>query len=370
MANLTATIDGCLPLEKRSESRFALVTAGHHFLLRALPFRHPETELALQAFSLEATACALSEADHDAVLLRCLRVVDRHTGGRLPTLVEQYLTQGTDPGNSIARFSACIRRVLRYRGVGDPRIQEAVSIIDERYSDASLTQHEVALSVETCPATFSTQFRRETGVRFREFVRDHRLDQGAALLAATNKTVKEVWASVGYNHASNFAHDFKRRFGMSPRKYRERVIRVASQERPIASRRAPAYRPLEQGGTHKTVLVVDDDESTQELIGTCLRLDGYAVDVASSGTEGLRAADTTSPDAILLEYRLSDMDGLTFLRALRNRRPGSIRVALFTADWDIYDRKAELSALNAIVASKLCDRGGVQALVAYLVSGS
>src|SRR5262245_10529152 len=213
-----------------SAARFDLVTAGHHFLVRALPLRHPETELALEVFVDEADRSPLLAPERDAILLRCLSVVDRHTGGRLPTLVEQYLAGDHEPRNCVARFSACIRHVLRYRGVSDPRIQQAVAIIDARYGDSNLTQQEVALAIGSSPTTFCVQFKREMGQRFTEFIRDHRLDRAATLLTTTNKTVKEVWAAVGYNHASNFDHDFRKRFGMSPRQYRARAIRPVAED--------------------------------------------------------------------------------------------------------------------------------------------
>jgi AraC-like DNA-binding protein/CheY-like chemotaxis protein len=354
--------------EERSALRFGLVTAGHRFLLRALPFRDPDTELALRAFVEEAATCTLPEPERDAVLLRCLRVLDRHTGTRVPTLVERYLSSGGDPRNSVDRFAACVRDVLRYQGVGDPKIQQAVAIIDKRYNDPNLTQRDVAVAVGTSPTTFSVQFRRSIGLTFSTFLRQHRLDRAASLLATTNRTIKEVWASVGYNHAANFDHDFKRRFGETPREFRVRTIRTEAEQHHERAEAPPASSQPDRQAGAKTLLVIDDDETMRQTIGTVLRLNGYDVSFASGGAEGLRQAVDTSPDGILLDYRMADMDGLSFLRELRQRKPHSIRVAVFTADWDIYDREVEIWSLDAIIASKLCDLEEVERLAAYLVS--
>lgn len=355
--------------DERSTIRFGLVTAGHRFLMRALPFRDPDTELALRAMVDDASTCGLPEPERDAILLRCLRVLDRHTGARVPTLVERYLAGGSDPRQSVERFAACVRDALRYRGVGDPRIQQAIAIVDKRFGDPTLNQKDVALAVDTSPATFSVQFRRSVGETFSAFLRNRRLDHAASLLATTTRTIKEVWAAVGYNHAANFDHDFKRRFGETPREYRVRTIHAAS-ELPCDHLDLPSAQPSAgpTSGPPKTLLVVDDDEVMRRTLGTLLRLNGYAVSFAAGGAEGLQQAVDTSPDGILLDYRMDDMDGLTFLRQLRQRKADPIRVALFTADWDIYDREPEVWSLDAIIASKLCDLDEIERLVAYLVS--
>jgi len=64
------------------------------------------------------------------------------------------------------------------------------------------------------------------------------------------------------------------------------------------------------------VLVVEDDDPTREVLEALLGVEGYAVDVAATGADGLRVTHTKSIDIVLCDLRLPDIDGLTVLRHL------------------------------------------------------
>lgn len=369
-----------------SMSRRRLVESAQRFLLNALPLRQDETAHALDEFVEDARTCPLTDAEREPVLLRCLRVLNRRTGSRLPTLVDEYLS--SDPRGSVDKFAACVRNLLPSLGIGDPTVRSAIAMIDDRYVDAGLRQKDVADALRTSPSMFALRFGRTTGTTFTRFLQRRRLDEAAMLLVTTSKSVKEIWTSIGFGHASNFTHDFKRRFGMTPREYRTGTVRAAADVRlPSGGRAALALEcagdpvtraepreaevsdlPAAPVPSAKKVLIVDDDEGSRTTIATFLRLSGYTVSVAASGADGLRAALATSPDGIVLDYHLPDMDALTFLRILRQDTQNSMRVAVFTADWDVYDEEAELSSLDACVASKLCDLEDVDRLVTSLVT--
>jgi two-component system response regulator AtoC len=70
--------------------------------------------------------------------------------------------------------------------------------------------------------------------------------------------------------------------------------------------------------------VVDDDEAFTEFVQTFLRTRGYDVDVYHSGSallDGLRTG--ASPQVILLDVLMPDLDGIETLRAIRTARPGA-----------------------------------------------
>ena len=79
-----------------------------------------------------------------------------------------------------------------------------------------------------------------------------------------------------------------------------------------------------------TVLVVDDEEVLAGAMGEYLRRFGYAVNVRSTGEEGLKAIDQEPPDIVVLDYRLPRMDGLEVLRRIKASRP-EVEVILLTA---------------------------------------
>ena len=191
-----------------------------------------------------------------------------------------------------------------------------------------------------------------------------RLSLGATLLARTDKRIKEIWVEIGYNHGSNFDHDFKRHFRISPREYRARVIRPGLVQRHGANGSAPpaADRSHQPGAT---VLVVDDDDITSQTIAQDLALQGYTARVASTGNDGLLETERLAVDVILLDYHLPDMDGLEWLRRLRDRASAhSPAVIVFTADWDVERDAADIHALGGSIVSKLCDLDEVVTLIA------
>ncbi len=72
-----------------------------------------------------------------------------------------------------------------------------------------------------------------------------------------------------------------------------------------------------------TVLVVDDDPCMLHYVRALLESDSYKVETAGSGNEALdhlRAG--VSPDVVLLDVNMPEMDGLQTLRQLLQFRPG------------------------------------------------
>lgn len=65
------------------------------------------------------------------------------------------------------------------------------------------------------------------------------------------------------------------------------------------------------------VLIVDDDRTTVRLLQTLLELDGFEVEVAPRGADVVPIAEKFQPDIFLMDYHLSDMDGVEIVRDLR-----------------------------------------------------
>lgn len=70
----------------------------------------------------------------------------------------------------------------------------------------------------------------------------------------------------------------------------------------------------------KTILVVDDSPLIRKAIRRIIEPLGFAVVEAANGIEALAEVERgTTLDAILLDVEMPEMDGLTFLKALRGR---------------------------------------------------
>lgn len=341
-------------MDRHSEALFDFVTAAHNFVTAAVPLRAPDSRNALAAFLDGAGNTCLPSYDLDAVLLRTLALLDRHTGGRLPTMVERYLAADAKRSAMLTRFRECVEDVLRYRGIGDPIVQRAIAVIDARYMDSHLTAKLIAEMVGTRPERLAAAFNRQTGMNVTEYLRQVRLDRAAASLVTTDKTIKEVWVAVGYSHAANFDHDFLERFGESPRRYRTRGIRSQPLSVDASCESGVPGYPARRVTSRGSVLIIDDDLGTRETVGRFLNLQGYSVSVAEDGAHGLREARVRLPNFVLLDYHLPDIDGLDCLRALRQQTPNAA-IVVFTADWDVESRIQELSAFGATFLSKPSD---------------
>ena len=67
------------------------------------------------------------------------------------------------------------------------------------------------------------------------------------------------------------------------------------------------------------VLVVDDEASIRESLRMILEYEGYEVEEARSGGEALAKVATRAPDAMLLDIKMPEMDGLEVLRSLKGQ---------------------------------------------------
>lgn len=65
------------------------------------------------------------------------------------------------------------------------------------------------------------------------------------------------------------------------------------------------------------VLLIEDEKEVAELYRLKLGLDGYSVEIAENGEEGLRKALSEKPELIFLDIKMPGMDGFEVLKHLR-----------------------------------------------------
>ena len=82
----------------------------------------------------------------------------------------------------------------------------------------------------------------------------------------------------------------------------------------------------------ETILIVEDEPDVAEMIRYNLEKDTYRTIVAQGGTEALQAAQTCTPDLILLDIMLPDVTGWEVCRILReSEKTRSIPILMLTA---------------------------------------
>jgi DNA-binding NtrC family response regulator len=79
-----------------------------------------------------------------------------------------------------------------------------------------------------------------------------------------------------------------------------------------------------------TILVIDDEASIRESLEVLLTLEGYAVEMAADGVEGLRTLDQKNFDLLLLDLALPGQSGLELLPQIKERHP-ELPVIMITA---------------------------------------
>ncbi|MEQ8213283.1 MAG: sigma-54 dependent transcriptional regulator, partial [Smithellaceae bacterium] len=91
------------------------------------------------------------------------------------------------------------------------------------------------------------------------------------------------------------------------------------------------------------ILVIDDDAAVCETLKLCLKEDGYTVDTAQSGTDGLNKYVSNPADVVILDIRLPDVDGFLVLEDLKEENE-NIKVIMITA---YYDMETTINAMKA-----------------------
>ncbi len=91
----------------------------------------------------------------------------------------------------------------------------------------------------------------------------------------------------------------------------------------------------------KTVLVIEDDRNTADLIALYLEREGFRALTAGDGEAGLALAEQYRPDLVVLDLMLPKIDGWEVCRRLRKR--SEVPVIMLTARGEEIDRVAGLT---------------------------
>jgi len=76
------------------------------------------------------------------------------------------------------------------------------------------------------------------------------------------------------------------------------------------------------------ILIIDDDTSLRRVLEYNLQEEGYEVQAASSGEEGLYLFGQSRPDLVITDMKMSGMDGLMVLKAIKERSPATLLIII------------------------------------------
>lgn len=99
-------------------------------------------------------------------------------------------------------------------------------------------------------------------------------------------------------------------------------------------------KAAKKGGLVKKILVVDDEATICDLVRIRLEKNGYQVITAFSGKEALEIVSKESPDLVVLDIMMPEMDGYEVMKRMRENLHSNIPVMLLTAkstDNDVWE---------------------------------
>jgi len=76
------------------------------------------------------------------------------------------------------------------------------------------------------------------------------------------------------------------------------------------------------------ILIVYGDEIVRESLTTLLEQEGFRILQANNGIVGLDVIRTASPDLMLVEIKMSDVDGVNLLREAKDLNPNLLIIAI------------------------------------------
>lgn len=108
---------------------------------------------------------------------------------------------------------------MQIQSKSDSLLVNVYRYIEENYRYGSLNE---LANINNCDLYWlSREIKRKTGKTYTELLQEKRLSQAAYLLRTTKINVSDISIAVGYENASYFHKVFAKRFGLSPKKYRD-----------------------------------------------------------------------------------------------------------------------------------------------------
>ncbi|MBR3927446.1 MAG: helix-turn-helix transcriptional regulator [Clostridia bacterium] len=102
---------------------------------------------------------------------------------------------------------------------GTARLKSVLEYIRKEHAHA-ITVQEIANVASCSPSHFMRWFKQMTNSSFTAYLNEHRLSEAARKLRMSDDKILTIAEDTGFESLSNFNHQFKMRYGVTPREYR------------------------------------------------------------------------------------------------------------------------------------------------------
>jgi len=100
--------------------------------------------------------------------------------------------------------------------------RDAKQYIADHYTQSSLSVDDICSYLGVGTSYFSSVFKKDTGMSFVSYLTEVRMNEAQRLLDTTNEKSYVIANMVGYDEPNYFSYVFKKQFGVSPSKYRQK----------------------------------------------------------------------------------------------------------------------------------------------------
>lgn len=110
-------------------------------------------------------------------------------------------------------------------------VRKMLQVIEENLQHEDLGSSLIANAMAMSPRNFYRKFKEVSALSPSDVIKDYRMEKAARMLCISDLAIQDVMTEVGITSRSYFYKEFARKFGMTPKDYREKK-RIDQQENP------------------------------------------------------------------------------------------------------------------------------------------
>jgi DNA-binding response OmpR family regulator len=126
-----------------------------------------------------------------------------------------------------------------------------------------------------------------------------------------------------------------------------------------------------QAQTKEKILIIEDEQSLLDLLSAKLKKEGYTVDFATDGEEGLKKIEEFKPDLILLDIVMPKIDGYEVLETLHSQNSKTPVIIISNSGQPVeIEKTKKLGAVDHLIKTEFSPLDVLNKVRDYLDSGS